>query len=148
MRTTNKIRKTKIQQNKPILKLLESTHLLSQIAIKSTNGSPQPLFLFGPGLTINTLPASTCPGTISILWITVDSAFFYLVSANWLILLQGFPHYLMFSVKEIVLYTERKLEPWWHWLWSPPPTNFPCRQFFLQVSGQSLHQDPQKYTFC
>ena len=67
MRTTNKIRKTKIQQNKPILKLLESTHLLSQIAIKSTNGSPQPLFLFGPGLTINTLPASTCPGTISIL---------------------------------------------------------------------------------
>lgn len=116
---------------------MESTQLklLSQIAIKSTNGSPQPLFLFGPGLTINNWLTNTCPGTISILWLTVDSAFFRLLSANWPILLQGFPHYLMFSIKETVLSTE-----------SPGGTNSgphrPPNFYFNSFSSRSLDKLP------
>ena len=39
--------------------------LLSKISIKNINGSPQLLFLLGPGLTISSLPTSTSPRIIN-----------------------------------------------------------------------------------
>lgn len=41
----------------------QHTKLLSQIAMKDVTDSPQLLPLFGPGLTVNSLPASSSPDT-------------------------------------------------------------------------------------
>ena len=64
--------------------------------MKDINDSPQLPLLFGPGRTVNSLPASASPGTTHYALSNTGLCFF---SVYLLLLLCDFPHYLKPSIK-------------------------------------------------